>query len=361
MGKKLLFYTSIFVLLQNSLMAVAPVLTFTETTVTTTTGTIETSGSGDTADLGTESDTTTTADTGDWYIGDDLDNTLVYTPNLSDQNDIYGRAGNDKIIPTDTTLEDYYGQYYGEDGNDFIQLTWGTWSEAYGGDGDDTLLGHRGPEDCDAQYFYGGNGDDKIYVPENFTGTGTRIYGDDGFDTMIVYGLSNNFTVSKSWGRYYLTRNDTGGKLRFQDIEKIIFTTDDTPNISGGDEGEVFYFDNSTTLSETPTTTSTAELTTVTLFEHRFSFDATGVSGYTAYLDFISDKVSIIRDVSTGIEYTILARNVTDNNENILGQTGYVEIPNLTDGTRELILIGETQMTTTELSEIRLTIKVPGF
>jgi hypothetical protein len=346
------------------LMGVAPVINFLDTTVTTTTGTVESAGAGSTADLGTESTTTTDAAIGDNYTATPLDDTIVYTPNLTDQNDIFGQAGDDVIKPTDSELEDYYGQYYGEDGNDYIELTWGTWSEAYGGAGDDTLVGHRDADNSHSvsgQYFYGGDGDDKIYAPGVFGDNSNRIYGDAGFDVMVVYGTSADYNIIKSWGRYYLEQISTGKDLRFQDIEKIIFSTDLTPNLVGAEEGETFYFDNSTTLSTTPTTTSDATLTTVTLYEHNFSLTTTAVAGGKIYIDMISDKIFSVTDTTTGIVYEVLGRNITDDNENILGQTGYLYLPITADVTRTLVMTGEVQLTTTEITDITVSAVLPGF
>jgi len=348
--------TMSLVLLPILLLAGAPTVTFTDTTVTTTTGTVETAGSGSTEDLGTETDTTTNPSVGDNYTATPQDDTVLYTPNLTEQNDIFGQGGNDVIKPTDKEIEDYYGQYYGEDGDDYIELTWGTWSEAYGGNGNDTIVAYRGPHGVSGQYYYGNNGDDKIYLPETFLDNTSRVYGGNGFDIMIVYGTSSQYEITKSGSRYYLKQLSTNKQMRFKDIEKIIFSTDATPNIIGAEEGETFYFDNSKTLSTTPTTDSNSELTTITLYEHRFSLNTSGASGMNLYINNISDKIYKLIDTVTNTEYEVLGRNITNNDEKVVGQTGYIEFSNPVSGTREFILLGNEQATQSELDAIRTTL-----
>ena len=353
------------VLIPMILSAGGPTITFDETTITTTTGTSENTGSGNVADLGTETTETTDKDVGDWYIGTPQDDTIIYTPNTTDENDIFGKDGDDVIKPTDKEIEDYKGEYEGNAGNDYIELAWGYYNRAWGGSGDDTIVGYRGTHETSRTYIYGDDGDDKIYVPMNISDNNGRIYGGNGFDVMIIFGTSSEFTITKSWGRYYMKKNSTGKKFRFQDIEKIIFSTDPTPNIAGAEEGETFYYDESDpkNLSTTPTDSSNSELTTITLYEHRFSFytdfiSATGNSNISIYVDKVSDKIFKLKDATTSVEYDIYSKDLRDNDENVIGQVGWTKIPISTDGTRELILVGEEEATLTELNEIRATIVI---
>jgi Ca2+-binding RTX toxin-like protein len=119
--------------------------------------------------------------------GQEGDDTL----SLNSDGAIWGGAGDDVIV----LLDSFYGEAYGDGGNDTITIGGETvGGQIEGGDGDDVIdasAGHYG------LYFYAGGGNDTIfgtaYDDAFYGGSGTdEVHGgagdDDIYDSEYVYG-----------------------------------------------------------------------------------------------------------------------------------------------------------------------------
>lgn len=116
-------------------------------------------------------------DGGIWGGADDDDITLLD----SFYGEAYGELGNDTITIGDETVG---GQIEGGDGNDTIDASTGNYGlYLYGGDGNDTITGT-----AYADVIYGGAGTDEVHAGagDDDIYTSEYVYGDDGYD--ILFG-----------------------------------------------------------------------------------------------------------------------------------------------------------------------------
>ncbi|WP_310475798.1 calcium-binding protein [Sandarakinorhabdus sp.] len=144
---------------------------------------------------------TATADTITGGVGNDRITGLDGDDNLdggAGDDEIYGGNGNDRL--NDRSFGVGSDMLYGEGGNDVIFASGG--SQAFGGDGDDTLSGGRWPG-SGPTVLDGGDGND--FISYGSANNGSIMRGGAGNDRFSVNGFSSNNTIDGGTGDDVIT------------------------------------------------------------------------------------------------------------------------------------------------------------
>jgi len=305
--------------------------------------------------------------------------TIAYKSN--EKMRIYGKDGNDFIYPLNVETYDTRGLgIHGGAGNDWINMSRSDGQQAYGDDGDDTIVMYQGTNININNIADGGNGNDRIYGPKS--GSGHLIFGGNGYDSLMLQGTGFQYQYTfyppittygffghtTSPARYEFAYSATGNfaapdsTFTAFDIEKIVLTSANIVNKDTlNDSGETYYLDSSTnSFTTTPSPSNIAAMPSVTMYKQSISINKSDASSFEIYINNIPTYITKIEDnASTMIDFNFM-RNVTDNTGTILGQIGakYITVP---VGSSYIInLVSKKNISTTDINNIVITRKL-GF
>lgn len=156
----------------------------------------------------------------------------------SDNDTLWGGSGNDDL--RGQSGDDFL---YGESGHDKLRGDWGNdWldggtgrDQLSGGDGNDTLVGGNNEDRVygDAgddlivdgagyDIMEGGAGNDTIETFSRFEGD--YISGGEGFDTVVLSGTRESYTVQYATGTRAVLVDADGGTITVDDVEEFVFS-----------------------------------------------------------------------------------------------------------------------------------------
>jgi len=166
MANKKLFSLVLATILTSSLSAFGPPVVSIKNAITTIVANDITPSGTTQQTTGTQNTAPATSASG-WASrtttnGTPLDDDILY--GKGSKNKINGLAGDDYIHPVNYEDWDSKGKYYGDGGNDWIELMRGTKILAYGGTGNDVIVNYHGTGWHSSYKMYGEAGNDKFYT-----------------------------------------------------------------------------------------------------------------------------------------------------------------------------------------------------
>jgi len=288
------------------------------------------------------------------------------------KNKIYAKAGDDYIHPVDVETYDNTSKYYGDSGNDWIELSRGVALEAYGGDGEDVIVNYQGANYHKNYKLYGGDGNDKFY--STFNGIGDIFDGGAGLDTIILKGsFSENYKIyynnstPKIYTFYYKesskpTTWSYDSKFQIKNIESWIWTPTGLPPENGESENvtKKYYItpDKSTSLSTTPTNTYVATLPTVT--QYKVPINIKGTTSQKVIISLLPGDTTYIADTNGNDIGALKVKQETDDNDNTTGVIKKSITISIPSNNYDVNIFSNRTFTTTEIKEIKIKAKL-GF
>ena len=156
----------------------------------------------------------------------------IITLSKGKKNIIHGDAGIDTIA-----IEKKAGtgnKIYGDAGKDKITINGGKSNYTYGGNDNDTITLSGGKKNT----IHGDAGNDSIIISKT-AGTGNKVYGDVGADTIKVQGGNSNFVYGGKDGDKITLSGGSKNKI-YGDDDKAKVSGKDTITVNGGSGNYVY-------------------------------------------------------------------------------------------------------------------------